>query len=146
MIIRFEAGGQLIHQPCLALHQRVLIVGELLELMQQGAIRLQAPQLAQIILPRFGEQIGIDGIGLGSSWLALAIQALGVDRIDGKACFQEGGDEQAVGGLHDASDLLLVARCSHQGQESTGELAYPFDAVGDLARKHLLAPVIKTTR
>jgi hypothetical protein len=49
-------------------------------------------------------------IGLGARRAPLAIHRCGVDRIDGVACLEQGGNQQAMGGFDDAGQLRFALR------------------------------------
>ena len=113
-IVLLEAGRQLVDQPRLRLDQGILIAGERFQLLDGDTIRLQATQLGQIEATDFGQQIGINLIGLGSGGFAQLIGGLGVDRIDGETGFQQKRDEQAVVRFDNASQLLGRSRDAEQ--------------------------------
>ena len=84
-VIRFEAGGELVHQARLARNQAFLITRERFQLLDEGAIRPQTPQVSEVTAPASRQQIGIDGIRFGPSGFAMAIDRFGIDRVDRKA-------------------------------------------------------------
>ncbi len=65
-VVLLEAGRQLVDQTRLRLDQRILIAGERFQLSHGGAIRGHSAQLGQIEAARFGQQIRINAVGLGS--------------------------------------------------------------------------------
>ncbi len=77
-IVGFEAGGQLIDQSCLTDNQTILIAGQSFEFLNNGTIRGQLPQIRQLTAPRFRQQVGINGVGLGTSSVTATIYGLGV--------------------------------------------------------------------
>jgi hypothetical protein len=78
------------------------------EFLDQGAIGLEGTKVCQIAATSPSQQVGVNGIGLGPSWLPPAVHCLGVQGIDWETSLQEGRDEQAVVGLHKAGDLLGI--------------------------------------
>src|SRR5260221_9110277 len=87
-VVRLKAGRQLIAQPRLALNQSILVAGERLEFLDQGAVRRQASQVVQVTTPRLGQQIGVNRVRLGARGLAQAVHRLGVDGVDGQPRIQ----------------------------------------------------------
>jgi len=100
-IVRLEAGRELVDQAGLALDHGVLVARERLEFGDQGAIRGQPSQVGQVAPARTRQQVGVDGVGLGACGLAVPINGLGIDRIDGQTRVEQGGDEQAPVRLDD---------------------------------------------
>jgi len=96
--------------PGLHLDQTILVARERFECGHQGTIRLQAPQIGELRPAMFGEQIRVDAIGLGARRAPLAIHRCGVDWIDGVACLEQGGNQQAMGGFADAGQLRFPLR------------------------------------
>jgi len=113
-IVRFEARGELVEQPCLVPHQRLLIARERLEFTDQRAVGLQAAQIGQVTTPGAGQQVGVQRVGLGAGRAALAIKGARRDRIDGESRLDQGADQQPVRGLHEAGHLLVPARRAHE--------------------------------
>jgi hypothetical protein len=98
---------EVVHQAGLHLDQAVLVTCQSFEFNYQRTIRFQAPQIGELRPPVFGEQIRIDLIGFGARCATLAIDRLGVDRIDGVASGKQGGNQEAVRGFDDAGQLLF---------------------------------------
>ena len=64
-IVRLQAGSKLVDQPGLALDQGFQVSAEGFEFLDQGAIRLEGTQVCQVAATSPGQQVSINGIGLG---------------------------------------------------------------------------------
>ena len=140
-IIRFETGGELVDQARLTVDQTLLVTRHGFEFLHDGSIGLPSPQIAKLGFAVFSQQIGINLICFGPRRTAVTIDGLGIDRIDGEACFQQRGDEQAMRGFDDAGHLLL-ALWSTDGEQKVFQLLESFNVMRNTARSHLLASVI----
>ena len=107
-IVRFQTGGELVDQPSLALDEDFQVPAEGFEFLDQGAIRLEGTKVCQIATTGPGQQVGVDGIGLGPSRLPVAVHCLGIQGIDRETGLQKRRDEKAVVGLHKAGNLLGI--------------------------------------
>jgi hypothetical protein len=96
---------------------------------------LERTQVCQIAATSPRQQIGINGISLGPSWLSPAVHCLGVQGIDGETSLQERRDEQAMVGLHKAGDLLGV---TSNVQEESLELGQASWGMGDAKGTYLV--------
>ncbi len=140
-VVGLQAGRELIDQACLALDQGLLVTGQRFEFGDDGTIGLKFAQISQLRPAVFSEQIGINVIRLGSRGTAVSIDRLGIDRIHRVASFQQGGDEQAMAGFDNASQILL-ARWTSDGEEKVVQFGEPLRVMSDPARSHLTASVI----
>ncbi len=82
-------------------------------------------QVSQFAATELGQQISVDGIGLGAGGRAVAVDGLGVDRIDRKPRFEQCRNEQAMRGLDDAGDLLRVRCGSGIGNRNWNRHVHP---------------------
>src|SRR6266704_1954940 len=142
-IVRFEAGGQLIDQACLALDQPILIPRQQFELGYQRRIWLQLAQVRQITAAGLGQQIGIHRIRLDSSCIAATINGLGIDRIDGEASFQQGCDQQTMRRFHNTRKLIGLLG---NGKQEALQLVNTFFRMQHTQRSHLLSTFIDDQR
>jgi hypothetical protein len=138
-IVRFEAGGELVHQAGLTLDQGILVTGEQFEFLDQGAVGLKAAQIGQIASARFRQQIGINGIGFGPCRIAATIHCLGVDGVNREARFEQGGNEQSLVGLQNASHLV---RRGNKGEQEARQVGQAFFGVRNAPRSHLMPCLI----
>ncbi len=88
-VVRFEAGGELVDQARLHLDQTVLIACQPLEFGYLLAIGYESVQIRQVRSARFGKQIGINDIRLGTRCRTLAINGAWIDGIDRPAMLQQ---------------------------------------------------------
>ena len=77
-IVVFETGCELIDQARLHLNQRILVAGERFQFLHRFAVRSQSAQIGKVRSPRFGQQIGINGVRFGSRCTPPAINGLGL--------------------------------------------------------------------
>jgi hypothetical protein len=127
--------------PGLHLDQAVLVPCQGFEFSDLWTIRFQAPQIGELGAPVFGEQIRIDLIGFGARCATLAIDRLGVDRIDGVASGKQGGNQQAVVGFDDAGHLLFPPG-SAAGEQKVGKVVQACGRMGHPARAHWMTVCI----
>ena len=146
-VVRFEAGGELVHQAGLHLDQAVLVPCQRFEFSDQRTIRFQAPQIGELGAPVFSEQIRIDLIGFGARCATLAIDRLGVDGIDGVASGKQGGNQEAVRRFDDAGQLLfpLSSAAGEQKVESGRSSLRAYGAPGACPRDDRLASMTTTS-
>lgn len=78
-IVRFETRCQLIDQAGLALNQAILVTGQGFELGNDRAIGPKSAQISEIRPTSFGQQVGINTIGLGSRSASAQIDGIGID-------------------------------------------------------------------
>jgi hypothetical protein len=103
--------------PRLHLDQAVLVACQGFEFGDQGTIGFQAPQVRELRPTVFGEQIRIDLIGFGAGFAPLAIDRLGVDRINRVPSGQQSCNQQAMRRFDDAGQLRFPLRPRDRGQE-----------------------------
>jgi hypothetical protein len=70
------------HPSCLALDQQLLVAGERLEFLHEGAVRRQGAQRGEVAAPVLGQAIGGERLRLGSRRRPASFQRLGVDRSE----------------------------------------------------------------
>ncbi len=139
-VVLLEAGRQLIDQPRLRLDQGILIARERFQLLNRGAIGLQAVQFRQLQPTQFGQQMRVYAIGFGPRGFAQLIGPLGVDGIDGDTGFQEEGDQQAMIDFDNACHLL---RISGDAQDKLFQLMQALVVMGKTPDSHALACFIE---
>ena len=137
-IVGLETGRELVDQAGLALDQGVLVARERLEFGDQGAIRGQAAQVSHIAASRARQQVGVDGVGLGPRGLAVPIDGLGIDRIDGQARVEQGGDEQSPVRLDDTGQMVGMVSDIPQSFKERHQRVQPLGAMGHTGRPDAL--------
>ena len=73
----------------------------------------------------------------------MAVDRLGIDRVDGQTRLQQSSDEQSVVGFDNARQLLQPLWCSHDAQQEGGQLGQAFDGVIYLFGGNLLSLLIQ---
>lgn len=144
-IIRLEARRQLVDQPRLHLDQAILIAGERFQFGHDLAIGLELPQVRKVSASRLGKQVGINQIGLGTRGGPMAIHGARIDRIDRPTRFQQGGNQQPMRRLNDASHLFFGG-CPADLLQKAGQLGQSFRAMGDTNRADAMALLIEHQR
>ena len=109
-----------------------------LALLDQRAVRRQAPQVGQITAARFGQPIRVNRVRLGSRRLASPVHRLGGDRIDGTAGVQEHRDEQAMRGLNQTGQLRWGRGGAQRLLQKGGPLGESLSGMGLPACRHPL--------
>jgi hypothetical protein len=137
-IVLLQAGGKLVDQPGLALDQGFQVSAEGFEFLDQGTIGLEGTQVCQIAATSPGQQVSINGIGLGPRRFPAAVHCLGVQGIDWKTSLQERRDEQAVVGLHKAGDLLGITSNAQEESLELGQAGWRMGHPGGIDQMALL--------
>lgn len=144
-VIRFKTGGELIHQAGSHLDQRILVAGEGFQFLDQLTVRLESAQILEIGASGFGQQIGINGVGLGSGWGAVPVHCSGVHRIDRPSLLQQMRNQQSMGRFDDTGHLILSLWGCDAAQIGI-QLVQPFRGMGNTDRSQLTALVINAQR
>ena len=139
-VIGFEAGRELIDQPRLARNQTFLIARERFQLLDQGALRPQPPQISEVTTAGSRQQISLDSIRFGSCGFAMTIDRFGIDRVDGKAGLQQSGDQQSMAGFNNACQFLLPFWCSDDAKPRGWSVGPSLRPCAPLAWLPLAAP------
>ena len=137
-VVGYASGSELIDQPCLHLDQRILIAREQFQLGELFAIWREAMHIGQVCTSGLGQQVGVNGIRLGSRCGSSTIDGARIDRIDGPACFQQMSNQQAMGRLNDAGHLVFRLRTNDLLQEGV-QFGHALRAVIDAQRADLKA-------
>jgi hypothetical protein len=106
-VIRFETSRELVDQAGLHVDQSILVARQRFELLDLFTVRIESAQILEIGSSGFGQQVSINGIGLGPGGSAPPLDGSGVDRIDGPSLLPQMGNQQSVGGLHNTCQLLF---------------------------------------
>jgi hypothetical protein len=144
-VVGYASGGELIGQSGLHLHQGILVVGQLLQFLDQLAIGVETTQVGEIGSSRLSQQIDINGIGLDSRWSMVPIYGAWVDRIHRPVMVQQGGKEQAMCCFDDAGDVLS-ASLAHHAFQVTIQLVQTLGSMGKTDGFHLAAVLINGQR
>lgn len=135
-IICLEASRELVEQAGLHLDQSILVAGQLLEFLDQLAIRAEPTQIGKIGSPGLGKQIGINGIGFGPRRGTVSVNGARVHRIDRPPSLQQETDQETVGRLDHAGNLLLAWSISYLLQILM-QVLQPFRRMGHPDRSQL---------
>ena len=135
-VIRFEASDELVDQASLHLDQCILVSGQGFEFLDQFAIGVEPTQVLEVGAPGFRQQIGVNGICLGTRGGTSPFHGSGIDRIDGPSLLQHMGNQQSMGRLNDASQVLFPSWSSDPLQIGV-QLTQPFGAMSNTDRSQL---------
>jgi hypothetical protein len=144
-VVGYASSRELVDQAGLCPHQCILVARQGFDLLDLFAIRVEPTQIRKVGASRFRQQIRVNRVRLGSRRRSPSLNGSRVDRIDRPAGFQQMGDQQPVGGLNDAGDLLTVLRTSHPLQVGI-QLAQPRRAMGDTDRSQLMTLIVNRER
>ena len=136
-VVGFEAGRELVDQASLHLDQRILVAGQGFDLLNLLTVGIEPTQILEVGTPGFGQQIGVNAIGLRSRGGSSLLNGTRIDRVDGPSLFQQMSDQESMRRFHDAGDLLPASRTSQPFQVRI-QLAQSFGTMSNADRAEAL--------
>jgi len=137
-VIRFEAGRELVDQPGLHLNQCILVARQGFEFLDLFAVRVEPAQILEVSAPGFGQQVGVNGVGLGSRGRSPLLNGPRIDWVDWPSLFQQMSNQQSMGGLHDTCQLVFSSWSGYLLQVAV-QLAQSIGTMGNTDRSQLMA-------
>jgi hypothetical protein len=144
-VVGYASGDELIDQPDLHLHQALLIAGQRFEFLDLFTVRVESAQVREVGPPGLGQQIGINGIGLGSRESPSPFHRPRIDWVNRPSVFQQMRDHQSMGGLNNTGELVFSSWPCHPFQVGV-QLTQSFGTMSNADRSQLMALVVDAQR